>query len=58
VGNCSLEYWEQQISDAENLMASASLIDPTGGEAQKGEPDIPEEDLLPSPPQNLRILSW
>lgn len=50
-------YWEQQISDAEFLMANASLVDPTGGEAQKGEPDIPQEALrLPSAPRGFRII--
>lgn len=52
-----VEHWEQQISEAEFLMANASLVDPTGGEAQKGEPDIPEEALrLPSAPKGFRII--
>lgn len=51
------ERWKKEIAQAEMLRASARLIDPTGGGASKGDPEVPEPDLRLSGPTNLQIIS-
>jgi hypothetical protein len=52
-----VKHWEQEIAEAEILAASATLIDPTGGKASKGDPEVPESSLrLPSVPTSFRIV--
>jgi len=48
---------EREIADAEMFAAKAKLIDPTGGEASRGDPVVPPGKLvIPSPPFNLRVI--
>ena len=52
-----VKHWEQEIAEAEILAASANLIDPTGGKASKGDPEVPESSIrLPSAPISLKIF--
>jgi len=52
-----VSYWKKEIADAENLLAGIKLVDPTGGEASKGDPTVQESDLRlkPSTPKLLGI---
>jgi|GEM_PF-3528856 len=52
-----IKYYEEQIADAELVLAAASLIDPTG-EVKQGEPAVPDEALQLSAPQNLQIIQY
>jgi hypothetical protein len=48
--------WNKEIADAKALNARMTLIDPTGGEAAKGDPEIKEEKLRLQPPRSMRII--
>lgn len=48
--------WEKEITDAETLLASITLVDPTG-EANKGDPKVSEDALRLQMPMNLRIFN-
>ena len=50
-----VEHWKKEIAQAEMFMASARLIDPTGGEASKGDPEVPKTEFRLSSPTKIRI---
>jgi hypothetical protein len=50
------ERWKQEIAASDALALSTRLVDPTGGEASRGDPVVPASAVALSPQRNLRII--